>query len=90
MPESTLLHYGAYEVIIRGPDGGSHGSWRIVKSGSASLSFNSIGTAQQGDAQDEMIAVDWPANSPPVFYHAVARTDASAAPIQYKLKYLSC
>ena len=81
--------YGAYELIVEGPDGGSHGSWRIVKSASASPSFSATGASQQGETQDELIAVDWPANSPPVFKHEVVRTDGSADMIQYKLKYLS-
>ena len=89
VPEPTLDHYGAYELIVRGPDGGSHGSWRVSKSASASNSFVAIGAAIQGELQDELIAVDWPANSPPVFKHAVVRSDGSAAPILYKLKYLS-
>jgi len=89
VPEPTLDHYGAYELIVRGPDGGSHGSWRISKSSSASASFVAVGAAIQGEAQDELISVDWPANSPPVFYHSVTRTDGNAAPIEYKLKYLS-
>lgn len=88
-PEPALQRYGAYELIVQGPDGGSHGSWRVSKSASASPSFVAIGAAIQGEAQDELIAVDWPANSPPVFKHAVVRTDGSAAPIEYKLKYLS-
>ena len=88
-PEPALDHYGAYELIVRGPNGGSHGSWRISKSASTSNSFVAIGAAIQGEAQDELLTVNWPANSPPVFKHAVVRTDGSAAPIEYKLKYLS-
>jgi hypothetical protein len=87
-PEPALDHYGAYELIVRGPDGGSHGSWRVSKSASGSNSFVAIGASIQGELQDELIAVDWPANSPPVFKHAVTRTDGSTAPILYKLKYL--
>ena len=90
MVEPLLKTYGAYDVIIEGPDGGSHGSWRIVKSALASPSFTAVGASQQGATQDEQIAIGWPANSPPVVYHAVTRTDASAAPINYKMKYLSC
>ena len=88
-PEPTLDHYGAYELIVKGPDGGSHGSWRVSKSASASDSFVSIGAAIQGETQDELITVDWPANSPPVFKHSIAKTNADAAPIEYKLKYLT-
>jgi len=88
-PEPTLAQYGAFEVIIVGPNGGSHGSWRIAKSSSASSSFVSIGAAIQGEEQDELISVDWPASSPPVFKHSVVKSNADAAPIQYKLKYLT-
>jgi hypothetical protein len=89
VPEPTLAHYGAYDIIVVGPDGGSHGSWRICKSASSSASFVSIGAAQQGETQDELIEVGWPANSPPVFKHAVTKTNGDAAPIAYKLKYLT-
>ena len=89
IPEPTLAHYGSYDMIVVGPDGGSHGSWRISKSASASASFVSIGAAIQGETQDELISVDWPANSPPVFKHAITKTNADIAPILYKLRYLT-
>ena len=89
VPEPLLAHYGAYDIVVVGPDGGSHGSWRICKSASASASFVSIGAAQQGETQDELVDVDWPANSPPVIKHSVTKTNSDAAPILYKLKYLT-
>ena len=88
-PSASLKTYGAYDLIVEGPDGGSHGSWRIAKSATLSTSFSATGASQQGEEHDEHITVEWPANSPPVFKHEVPRSDGSTAMIQYKLKYLS-
>lgn len=92
-----LNMFGAYELVVVGPDGGSHGSWRIAKSSSTSSSFLKDGNSIPG-TRDEMIAVEWPANSSPTIKHSIARTAAVAGTaeeatnsevITYRLKYLT-